>query len=175
MRCYERLRRRRDSKWVEVPLSRGYVALIDEADAPRVLAHKWQASLRRGGLCYARTKISAVVCECCRRAWQQTVYMHAFILGPPPEGHVIDHINRNGLDNRRENLRFATSSENARNRREAGQFRGVAFDPERGLWCADLDGRSLGAFATAEEAARAHDAAALKRYGRGAALNYREP
>jgi len=105
--------------------------------------------------------------------------MHRVILDAPPAVEV-DHINRNGLDNRRANLRLATRAENTRNaklsRRNTSGFRGVSFDHFSGRWLAIVksDGKTyrLGAFATPEEAAFAYDFAAAALHGEFASTNF---
>jgi hypothetical protein len=100
-----------------------------------------------------------------------------------PNGTIVDHINGDILDNRRENLRFVTASENAINSRHT-----VGKSGYRGVICPG-DQRFLGwvvlplnagvrkrlytsAFRTAAEAARARDALALEVYGPLAKLNF---
>lgn len=90
----------------------------------------------------------------------------------------VDHINGDGLDNRRENLRVVTRSQNQRNRVSvpgtSSRFKGVSRSKTSVArpWVAQAKGRWLGRFACEEEAARAYDAMARERYGRYAALNF---
>lgn len=81
----------------EIPLTRGKVALVDDEDFESLSRFKWQAS-QESGIWYARRG-------------HKTIRMHTQIMG----GLNVDHRNRNGLDNRRENLRFATRSQNGFN------------------------------------------------------------
>lgn len=98
--------------------------------------------------------------------------MHRAILGCDP-ALQIDHINGNGLDNRRCNLRFATASENARNRKvradSASGIKGVRIHPQTGKWNAHIavhgKRRSLGCFLDKESAVAAYAKASAERHG----------
>jgi hypothetical protein len=59
-----------------------------------------------------------------RRSGDDTIFMHRTIMSPPAD-MVIDHINGNGLDNRRENLRVVTVKENCQNRHHSKCPKGV--------------------------------------------------
>jgi len=108
---------------------------------------------------------------------------HEIILGKKP-GLVIDHINRNGLDNRRTNLRHVTQSQNKLNSKQyknnKSGFRGVWFDKNHNKWRASItvDGKAikLGSFVDSErgkeQAAKAYDKAAKKKFGKFAQLNF---
>lgn len=157
---------------VEVPLTQGYVAIVDEADAGRVLSHKWHAQLN-GRTVYAVRKVT-------RTDGKQTaLLLHSFLTGY----ERTDHRNGNGLDNRRSNLREATASENNQNARQRSDntsgFKGVHRDKRRSKWRAQINfngsAHRLGYFLTAEEAAHAYDAAAREFHGEYAALNFPTP
>lgn len=96
---------------------------------------------------------------------------------PPQE---IDHKDRNPGNNRFDNLRLATHAQNLKNQRKpknnTSGFKGVKLDKRNGRWIARITMEykdvHIGCFATAEEAAKAYDDAALKHFGEFAALNF---
>lgn len=152
-----------------IPLSRGLVAIVDDADHDAVSAQgSWYADPSRGTF-YARRNVWLDGRRCVG------VKMHRFLTG----WDLVDHINGDGLDNRRVNLRAATPRENARNRRVRSDslsgFKGVRR-LSSGTWIARIEvgGRrvSLGSFDTAESAALAYDAAAVEHFGEFARVNF---
>lgn len=106
---------------------RGTSVLVDDEDIELVMAHAWFFTPQG----YACTKIRYAP----GRKNRRTVGMHRLVLGDPPTPS-IDHINRNKLDNRKENLRACTDSHNNRNRPmlkgKVSAYRGVSF--KRGKW-----------------------------------------
>jgi len=156
---------------VEIPLTQGKIALVDDRDAALVRSYgSWHAA-RRGRRWYAASS------EPGNRAHR--VLMHRLIMGAE-RGLDIDHINHNGLDNRRENIRVSTHSTNDANvPKRAGtssQYKGVTWDAWAGRWKAGIkvNYRSihLGRFDDEKDAARAYDAAALEHFGEFARLNF---
>jgi hypothetical protein len=111
----------------------------------------------------------------------RTRFLHNYIL-PKKHGYFCDHINRDKTDNRRQNLRYATNAENARNRglysNNSSGYIGVIRHKNNNKYRALLEcnGKSIniGQYATAEEAARARDKAALYYFGDFAVLNFPE-
>ena len=158
---------------VEVPLTQGRVALIDPDDAARVLAFKWCAQrTSKGQRYYAVASIGA-------RVRRERIHMHRLVANAP-DGWEVDHINGDGLDDRKANLRIATRAENCRNRRglvrgKSSQFKGVCYRPEKRRWIASIfvDGKSkhLGSFKIEQEAAKAYDDAAIEAFGEFACTN----
>lgn len=148
----------------EIPLTQGCVALVDDADYEWLSQWPWHLHKNSGGRLYAR--------RARRRAEpgdSHWIRMHRLILPPPPGLHV-DHINRDGLDNRRLNLRHCTPSQNQANRVAVRSgYRGVRRSG-RG-WAACFRTKYLGTFATATAAASAFDAAAFAYFGPFARLN----
>ena len=105
--------------------------------------------------------------------------MHRIILMAPP-GAQVDHKNGDGLDNRRDNIRSASSAQNQmnkpKNRRSKSPYKGITFDKSTGQWQAQIKAegqtRYLGQFPDAILAAKAYDAAATKYFGEFAFLNF---
>jgi hypothetical protein len=153
---------------VLVPLTRGLVALVDPEDADLVSPYSWHAGHGKHTFYAWRSpRVDEI---------NPIVQMHALIarrMGVL----VVDHINGDGLDNRRANLRIATVGQNNANarKRPGAQYRGVRRLPS-GRWVAQSweKGRYLyiGSFDTAEDAARARDAVAAANYGEFARLNF---
>lgn len=109
-----------------------------------------------------------------------SVGLHRFIIGDECKGLVVDHRNRNTLDNRRENLRVCTSGENTKNqgkrKKNTSGYKGVFIHGKRSRWMARIEsnnkGYYLGSYETKEAAARAYDRGAIKLHGQFAALNF---
>jgi hypothetical protein len=159
-----------DGSFFYIPLTQGQHAMVDAEDYERVSRCKWCLS-RSSNQLYAP-----------RRCRGKTIRMHQFIMNPP-KGMVVDHIDGNGLNNRRDNLRICTSRQNAWNhkrRKEAdasSQYIGVypcQRPPDK--WYVKIqcngDGTYLGPFDTAIEAARARDRKAIELFGEYARLNF---
>lgn len=146
-----------------IPLSRGEFAIIDEADLPFVSQTTWRAhpcNRQRGGF-YAASDRG---------------YMHRLIMSAS-KNQLVDHINGDGLDNRRINLRIASHRENCINSIVANStgFRGVEALPS-GKWrakvCVHKKPYRSAPFATVEEAAAAYDELAQIHHGDFAILNF---
>lgn len=107
---------------------------------------------------------------------KKTIFLHREIK-PCPDGKVIDHINRNRLDNRRENLRACTTSENLQNKESytVSGFKGVYRPPGNSRWSAkvtiDRKQYHLGQYDTKEQAAKAYNEFIIKRGCNFAFLN----
>lgn len=158
------------SAWASLALPSGHVALCDAADLPTVERFKWHV-LKARNTFYVQTKGSVAL-------GQGRTYLHRLLMGAGPD-QLVDHRNHDGLDNRRSNLRLATSGQNNVNApgRNATGYRGVHLHPNHLTkpWRARLNNRHLGYFATEWEAAEVYNAAALTEYGEFALLNVRQP
>lgn len=110
---------------MEVKLNNGMVAVIDDADAHLTCGIRWHAQVNRSGVVYAIAYGFG----------RKKVYMHRRILGLTDSSVHTDHIDGNGLNNVRANLRACSHAENMRNRRMRARppsgYRGVCFRPER--------------------------------------------
>lgn len=153
-----------------VPLTKGYFARIDETDAPEVGKYNWHVHRSSDQLYYAVTDIWS-------GGKRSTLRLHRLIT-QAFDGETVDHINHNGLDNRRSNLRICNQSENiasARKKRGAtSHYKGVWFDKVRGKWSAQCGQQKLGRFDQEEDAARAYDKKARELFGEFAHRNFPE-
>lgn len=154
---------------IEIPLTKGYVAIIDITDAD-LASRKWCINLSARGA-YAVGSIKR------ENGARYNQIMHRLILSRAigrelTSLEVVDHINGDKLDNRRKNLRLATYAENTRNskrpRNNKTGYKGVHFI--RGKWTAQItyQGRCirLGEFSTPEQAHKAYCDAAWMYHGR---------
>lgn len=162
----------------EIKLTGGGIAIVDDADFEAVSAIKWR---RADG---PRTSYAmSVKIRGSRKTGFKYTYtgMHRLILGlSKNDGIFVDHINGNGLDNRRENLRTCTRAENNRNKRpkvrENTKYKGIVYQRDRKRWIAQIYVNKvrhhLGNFKSDLDAARAYDAGARRLHGEFARLNF---
>lgn len=144
----------------EIKLTRGMATLVDDEDYAFLITHKWYTQ-KSGSNYYAA-----------RMAKRKVIFMHHVILGRK-DGHDIDHIDHNSLNNQKENLRFATRSQNNANRinntNGTSKYRGVWFKRDRVRWgaCIGINGKTkyLGSFETELLAAEAYNKKAVEVFG----------
>lgn len=156
----------------EIPLTQGMVALVDDEDYERLARHKWCA-IKKTRRWYAVTS------EYLGNRRSKIVYMHHVILGRPSKNHEVDHVNGNGCDNQRLNLRWATrcqqmSNVATRGRNKSG-LKGVHAHSAR-RWRAQIKNAGktehIGLFTSPEDAAKAYDERARELFGEFAWLNF---
>lgn len=143
-----------------IKLGKEKVALVDDSDFEELSKHAWHFN----GLYATRHQV--------KDGKRNTVYMHRVIMDAPKDRQV-DHKDGNGLDNRRENLRLATMTQQRMNQgiqsNNTSGFRGVAWDRTTRGWKAKIHvhrkGIYLGQFSTPQEAAIAYEAAAKRIFG----------
>jgi len=162
----------------EIVLPKGYTAKVDDEDFEWLSASRWRAHVCGGR--YARKVY--VVRSFTEDGISQSQSMHRLILGLSGD-RFADHVDGDGLNNQRTNLRTCTRQQNQRNRKReiacngqrcASEFKGVTF--ERG-WRARIafgggERRYLGRYQTECAAALAYDEAARTLFGEFAALNF---
>lgn len=148
-----------------VPLTQGYEAVIDALDVPLADAWgTWHAVVVRHTVYARRTEL--VGTQRCM------VYLHRVLRNAPADQYV-DHINGDGLDNRRENLRLASNQQNLFNQRisrnNSSGFKGVTWEKDKSVWRAQIymgrSRRHLGSYPTPELAHAAYAAASARLHG----------
>lgn len=159
----------------KISLNKGFVTLIDDEDVGLVEGYKWFVKIMQNKWVYASAQAPMVDGK------QQTILMHRLILGAKA-GQVVDHINRNGLDNQRHNLRLCTNAQNSFNstkkrKNTTSTYKGVynagvGLKPWRAIIGHSYKRKHLGCFSTELEAALAYDEAAKELFGAFARLNF---
>lgn len=156
---------------IELPLSRGLVAIVDDDTPTEITSPKWTLQEAKGT--YYANRNDKIGLRKYRK-----LYLHREILGVTDPSIQVDHINHNGLDNRRENLRICTIQQNNMNclsRCKSKRFKGVFRSDGRRQWRAAIGfgGKQihLGVYETEIEAAIAYNTAAVRLHREFAQLN----
>ena len=156
-----------------IPLSRGLVAKVDDDLAEYLLRWKWFAhGVSHVYAARAAGRINGV---------KKVLRMHHEIFGSIPAGMWIDHVDGDGLNNQRSNLRLCDRAGNNQNRRvsrhkRTSRFKGVYKDKGRPSFRARLRHagkiRNIGTFSNEVDAAKAYDMEAKRVFGSFAKLNF---
>lgn len=157
--------------WIEIPLGgrkhTGFTAIIDVDDYWLVNQYRWRVRLDKSlNPAYVQTG----------PACGPRILLHQLVTGLKG----VDHKDRSGFNNRRKNLRPATTGQNKRNsdsyRNSSSEYKGVHWNKQSKKWHAQImrEGKNyyLGLFTSEEDAARAYDAAARRLHGEFGRLNF---
>ena len=160
-----------DNKYA-IPVGQGYYAIVDAADLPLIADYDWHLKESKRG-----KRVTNRYASCWIEGKQTGM---ADLLLPHGSGLVVDHIDGDGLNNTRSNLRLATPQQNTWNSRRPchskSPYKGITREKSTGQWRAQIhDGKRvliLGWFESPEDAARAYDAKAVELRGEFAYLNF---
>lgn len=151
-----------------IPLPSGDVAIVDDQDFEELSKYKWRVKINNNGTKYAHRHqyINGV------NGTRTTVKMHRQILNAP-KGMDVDHINRDGLDNRRCNIRLCTRSQNMMNvgttSNNTSGIKGVYYSKQHACWCCTITingkQKSMRWFNNKEEAQAAYIRVGVAHYG----------
>jgi len=162
----------------KIPLTQGKFAIVDDEDYEELNKYKWQARIGANTY-YAYRGIT-------KNGKTKILFMHEQIMNPP-KNMDTDHIDRNGLNNRRSNLRICSRSQNMHNivaRGKTSKYKGVSWEIGQiykgkqypGRWRAgikqDYKTYHLGSFNSEIEAAKAYDRKAIELYKEFANTNF---
>jgi hypothetical protein len=150
----------------EIKLTQDKVALVDDENFEELNKHKWCA-VKFGLIYYAVRKTSKK-----ESVKEQNVWMHR-VINKTPSSMVTDHVDGNGLNNQKYNLRSCTTRENSRNRssnkNNKSGFKGVSLHKETNKWRARISigdkNISLGLFDSPKLAHYAYTSACYKYHG----------
>ena len=148
----------------KILLTQNKIALIDDIDYKIISQFKWYAHHSHNNIWYAVRNGPPK-----KNGFQTRILMHRLIIFPP-KCFQVDHINNDGLDNRRRNLRIVTPTENSHNAQlqinNTSGYRGVCYHNRDKIWMAymTIAGKftHLGRFTTARNAAKAYDEMVIK-------------
>lgn len=152
-----------------IELTKGYIAIVDDDDFETVSNHSWCADTSMENYVRAYCNIK-----------KKIIKLHRFVLKLTDSKIIVDHINGNPLDNRKENLRICTRSQNQCNQKtwkstKSSRYKGVSWRPDRSKWCAYISKngkrKSLGCYHSEHEAAEAYNKKAIDLFGEFAKLN----
>lgn len=141
-----------------IPLTQGRFASIDDDDYEKICRYKWWAQ-KQPNTFYAGRMITL------EGGKRYPLMMHRVIMNESPNGLEVDHIDGNGLNNQKHNLRFVTRRQNMQNAvnsriKVTSQYPGVSYDARRNKWKSyiKINGihRDIGRFISEEEAFRAY-------------------
>lgn len=143
-------------------LTQGQETCIDLIDVPLIIMYKWYAN-RHKHTYYAETNVLV-------NGKRTILRLHSLLCA----GQLVDHIDGNGLNNKRINLRTASHQENLYNtkaRAGTSRFKGVSWCKRRGRWRVTIQGKHIGYYDNEELAAYAYNQEATKLFGLFAKLN----
>ena len=154
-----------------IPLTQGQFAIVDPEDFDELSKFRWHITKGHTTF-YARRNIYF-------NGKYSVISMHRLILGLTDPRIQVDHRNRNGIDNRRFNLRSCDQCENqgnSKSRHGASQFKGVSWHKQRCRWQAAITAHHkrhyLGLFDNELDAAKAYNAASVRYFGEFACINH---
>lgn len=155
----------------EIQLTKGKIAIVDDEDFEWLNKRKWHTQ-EQGNTFYARRSFV-------ENGQGKTIRMHREIM-KAEEGDIVDHIDGNGLNNKKSNLRLVTKNQNSMNCRShknsSSRFKGVHWHKNQKRWHAKIqkDGKKffIGSFDDEVQAAKSYDKKAKELFGEYAKVNF---
>jgi len=147
-----------------------YFSIIDSEDYEEISKYRWhlhkQFKFQKCIRMSAHTRIK-----------NKTIYMHRMILKPPFD-RLVDHKDRNGLNNKRNNIRICTYAQNSQNRKKPNNnttgYKGLSYVSKKSGYKVEVGGKDIGYSTNKIEAAKMYDKAAKELFGEFARLNFPE-